>query len=216
MKNKKAVLLLSGGLDSATVLYIAKKKGYKIHCLIFDYGQRHKKEIKAAVKLARKSKSPYKIVKFTLPWQGSSLLDRKIKIPKKRSVSQIGKGVPSTYVPGRNTLFIAFAVSYAEVLGAGTIFIGANILDYSGYPDCRPGYFKIYERLIDAGTKKGKIKIKTPLIKKTKAQIIRIGTKLNVPYKLTWSCYSGKNKPCGKCDSCLLRRKGFREAGLTD
>lgn len=213
MRNKKAVVLLSGGLDSTTALYIARRQGYNVMCLIFDYGQRHSKEIEAAKRTAGDS---YKIIRFKLPWGGSSLLDRRIKIPRGRSVIKIQRGIPSTYVPARNTLFLAFGISCAESIGAEKIFIGANCLDFSGYPDCRPDYFKAYERLISLGTRVGRIKIESPLLKKTKAEIIRIGTSLGVPYESTWSCYMGGKRPCGECDSCILRAKGFKEAGIPD
>lgn len=213
MRNKKAVVLLSGGLDSTTTLYIARRQGYNITCLIFDYGQRHEREIEAAKRIAG---GPYKIIRFKLPWGGSSLLDRKMKIPRGRSLRDIQSGIPSTYVPARNTLFLAFAISCAEAIGAEKIFIGANCLDFSGYPDCRPDYFKAYEKLISQGTKVGRIKIEAPLLKKTKAEIIRIGTSIGVPYNLTWSCYMGGKRPCGECDSCVLRAKGFGEAGIPD
>lgn len=213
MKNKKAVVLLSGGLDSTTTLYIARRQGYNVMCLIFDYGQRHKKEIEAAKGIAGDS---YKLIRFKLPWGGSSLIDKKMQVPKGRSLRKIQRGIPSTYVPARNTIFLAFGISYAEAIGAEKIFIGANCLDYSGYPDCRPDYFKAYERLISLGTKLGKIGIEAPLLKKTKSEIIRIGTSLGVPYELTWSCYMGGKSPCGECDSCILRAKGFREAGIPD
>lgn len=216
MANNKAVVLLSGGLDSSTTLYIARRDGYQAYCLIFDYGQKHRKEIKSAKMIAEKVGCPYKIIKFKLPWGGSSLTDNRLKIPKRRSLREIGRRIPSTYVPARNTLFIAFAVSYAETIGAETIFIGANVIDFSGYPDCRPHYFKAYEKLISFGTKSGEIKIMTPLLKKSKAEIIRIGSSLGVPYELTWSCYVGGSRPCGTCDSCLLREKGFREAGIAN
>lgn len=216
MKNKKAVVLLSGGLDSTTTLYIARRQGYNVVCLIFDYGQRHKKEIFSAKRLARITGSSYEIIRFKLPWGGSSLLGRKLKIPKGRSLKEIQKGIPSTYVPGRNTLFLGFGISCAEAIGADSVFIGANSLDFSGYPDCRPDYFRAYKRLISVGTRVGGIEIKAPLLKKTKADIIRIGISLGVPYELTWSCYMGGRKPCGGCDSCLLRKKGFREAGIPD
>lgn len=216
MKDKKAVVLLSGGLDSATTLYIARRNGYKVFCLIFDYGQKHRREIESAKRVAKKIGRPYKIIKFRLPWGGSSLIDNKLKIPMGRSFKEIEEGIPSTYVPARNTLFIAFAISYAEAIGAEAIFIGTHCMDYSGYPDCRPEYLKAYENLIFKGTKLGKIKIKAPLLKKTKAEIIKIGASLGVPYELTWSCYTGGKRPCGGCDSCSLRRKGFREAGVPD
>lgn len=211
MKNKKAVVLLSGGLDSATVLYLAKKKGYNIICLIFDYGQRHRKEILAAKKIAGKAGCRFNVIKFSLPWKGSSLLDKKASLPRNRSLKTISEKIPSTYVPARNTLFIAFALSCAEAVGAKTIFIGANAIDFSGYPDCRNEYFKVYNKLIEKGTRAGDIKIEAPLIKMTKAEIIKTGMKLKVPYELTWSCYSGGNEPCLVCDSCLLRTRGFFE-----
>ncbi|MFH1074961.1 MAG: 7-cyano-7-deazaguanine synthase QueC [Candidatus Firestonebacteria bacterium] len=213
MANKKAVILLSGGLDSTTTLYYAKAKGYKCFCLLFDYGQRHKKELKAAVKLTRLNKCSYIIVKIALPWSKSALTDRKVKVPIKGK--QIGKEIPVTYVPARNTIFLSFAASYAESIGAKKIFIGANALDYSGYPDCRPNYIKAYEKAVNLGTKSGvtgkKLSIETPLINLTKAKIIKLGLKLKVPYELTWSCYKGEKKPCGVCDSCVLREKGFKE-----
>lgn len=213
---KKAIVLLSGGLDSITAAYIARKKGYDVSCLFFDYGQRHKKEARSAKRLAEFSSFEYKIIKFRLPWGGSSLLDKKIKVPRNRVLGKIQEEIPSTYVPARNTLFIAFAVSYAEAVGADSIFIGANAVDFSGYPDCRPGYFKAYRKLIKEGTRHGKIKIEAPLLSMTKAEIIKTGISLGVPYKLTWSCYMGGKIPCGACDSCILRKKGFREAGLRD
>lgn len=210
--SNKAIVLLSGGLDSTTTLYYAKKQGYKCHALIFDYGQRHKKEIRSAVRIAKAAKVPYQIIKIKLPWKGSSLLDTRSPLPVTRPIRTIGKGIPSTYVPGRNTIFLSFAVSYAEAIGAKAIFIGANAIDFSGYPDCRPGYYRAFQRVIGVGTKAKKIRIITPLIKLKKSQIIRLGRKLGAPLDQTWSCYRGGRKPCGVCDSCKLRERGFREA----
>ena len=215
---KKAIVLLSGGLDSATCLYYAKSKGFKPFALIFDYGQRHNREINNAKRLAKKMKCDYKLVKISLPWKGSSLLDKTKKIPENAKIDP--KSIPSTYVPARNIIFVSFAASYAESVGAEAIFIGANAVDYSGYPDCRPEFFQSYQTTLKRGLKTGvegkSVRIYTPLIKKTKAQIIRLGLKLKVPYELTWSCYKGGKKPCGKCDSCVLREKGFEDAGLKD
>ncbi len=205
----KAIVLLSGGLDSTTTLYFAKKQGYKCHALIFDYNQRHIREIRSAVKIAKAAKVPYQILKIKLPWKGSSLLDKNSKLPVNK---KIGRKIPSTYVPGRNTIFLSFAVSYAEAIRAKAIFIGANAIDFSGYPDCRPGYYRAFQRVIGEGTKAKRIRIITPLIKLKKSQIIRLGLKLGAPLDLTWSCYKGGKKPCGVCDSCKLRERGFREA----
>lgn len=207
----KAIVLLSGGIDSTTTLYYAKKQGYKCHALIFDYGQRHVREIRSAVRIARMAKVPYTILKIKLPWKGSSLLVTRYPLPVNRSMKTIGKGIPSTYVPGRNTIFLSFAVSYAEAIGAKAIFIGANAIDFSGYPDCRPGYYRAFQRVVGEGTKAKRIRIITPLIKLKKSQIIRLGLKLGAPLDLTWSCYRGGRHPCGVCDSCKLRERGFRE-----
>lgn len=217
---KEAIVLLSGGLDSATTLYIALDRSYKCHCLIFDYNQRHRKEIFQAKRIAKKAKCDYKVIKLSFPWQGSSLLDRKMQIPTDKNLSSISKDVPSTYVPVRNTIFISIAAGWAEAIGVDTIFIGANAIDFSGYPDCRPPYFESVNRLLQDGTKSGvegrPIRVETPLIDKKKSEIIKIGTRLMVPYELTWSCYEGGERPCLKCDSCLLRKKGFDEANLKD
>ena len=209
---RQAVVLLSGGLDSATVLYFAKAKGYTCRCLIFDYGQLHKKEIIQAAKIAKAGACGYKILKIDFPWKGSALLDAKIKVPEK-----ITRGIPATYVPARNIIFLSFALSFAEAIKAQAIFIGAHAQDYSGYPDCRPEFFKAFVKMARAGTVRGKsIRILAPLLNKNKAQIISIGQKLGVPFNLTRSCYRGEKLPCGKCDSCHYRAKGFKEAGLAD
>ncbi len=219
---KQAVVLLSGGLDSATTLYLAKKLGFRCLCLIFDYGQRHKREIQSAKKISRAANCPYKIININLPWRGSALLDKKIKIPKLANLRtcELANKIPSTYVPGRNIIFLSFALSCAEAIKAEAIFIGAHSQDYSGYPDCRAEFYQAFTKVIAKGTKAGaekkKIEIKTPLIYKNKAQIIKLGFKLGVPFNLTWSCYAGGKKPCGKCDSCYYRAKGFREAGMKE
>ena len=215
---KHAIVLLSGGVDSTTVLYHARRQGYKIHALIFDYGQRHKKEIERAKRIAQLSRSDYRVIKISFPWRGSALLDKKISLPQNRFI--IPDKIPVTYVPARNIIFLSFAASFAEAIGARAIFIGANAIDYSGYPDCRPEFFKAFQHMMAKGMKTGvegkTIKIYAPLIRKTKAQIVRLGLKLKVPFHLTWSCYKGGKKPCGRCDSCLLREKGFKEAGKED
>jgi 7-cyano-7-deazaguanine synthase len=223
MKNKKpsrkAVVLLSGGLDSAVTLYFARKNGFKPFCLIFDYGQRHKKEVSFARRLALKAGCQFKIVKICLPWKGSSLLDSRIKDTRTLGYQDTGN-IPSTYVPARNIIFLSFALSYAEAIGSETIFIGAHAQDYSGYPDCRPEFFKAFAQVIKTGTKAGVekrgIRVIAPLLNKSKADIIRLGSYLGVPFKLTWSCYSGGKSPCGKCDSCYYRAEGFKESGLRD
>lgn len=218
---KTAVILLSGGLDSATTLFFAKKKGYRCYCLIFDYGQRHRREIESAKRIAQSANCPCETLKINLPWKGSSLLDNKLKIPQGHEPRAKRLNViPSTYVPARNIIFLSFALSFAEAIKAEAIFIGANALDYSGYPDCRPKFYDDFTKIIKSGTKTGverrPIRIITPLISKTKAKIIELGVKLGVPYELTWSCYRGARYPCGKCDSCRFRAKGFRQAGKAD
>ena len=214
----KAIVLFSGGLDSTTLLYYVQSQKYQPYCLIFDYGQRHRKEIEHAKRLARKLHCEFQVVKIALPWQGSSLLDKTMALPQREQINP--KEIPSTYVPARNIIFLSFAVSWAEALGANAVFIGANAIDYSGYPDCRPEFFNAFQRTLKKGLKSGvegnDIKIYAPFLRKTKAQIIRLGMKFKVPYHLTWSCYEGGRTPCGKCDSCLLRRRGFEEAGYTD
>jgi len=207
---KKAIVLLSGGIDSSTTLYIAQHQGYKPLCLIFDYHQRHRREIKSAKKIAQSITADYKILKISLPESKSSLLNPNISLKPGK------KKIPLTYVPARNIIFLSYAVSYAESYGISAIFIGANQIDYSGYPDCRETFISAFNRMIGEGTQKKKIKVIAPLIKMTKGEIIKLGMKLKVPYHLTWSCYAGGEKPCLKCDSCKIRLKGFREAGIKD
>jgi len=214
---KKAIVLLSGGLDSTTLLYYVKSKKYEPLCLIFDYGQRHKKEIIQAKKIAELTNSKYYIVKFKLDWSGSSLIDIRKKLPYHK-ISEIGKTktFPSTYVHGRNTIFLSFAISLAEARKIKDIFIGANEVDFSGYPDCRKGYFSAWEKLLESLGLKNKVNIIAPFLRMSKKEIICLGMKLKVPYGLTWSCYFGGSRPCGKCDSCVLRAKGFKDAGFYD
>ncbi len=225
MARGKAVILVSGGLDSATCLALAKKQGYDLYALTLSYGQRHKAELKAARKVAKtyRVKRHLELEVPLTAFGGSALTDGKIRVPKRRSLAAMGKGIPPTYVPARNTVFLSMALAWAESLGAEHLFIGVNALDYSGYPDCRPEFIRAFEKLAKLATKKGvegkwKLRIHTPLIRMTKAQIIRTGRRLGMDYGLTHSCYDPKpnGKACGFCDSCLLRAKGFREAGAVD
>jgi 7-cyano-7-deazaguanine synthase len=219
-RSKKAVVLLSGGLDSATVLYWALDKGWQPQALIFDYGQRHSREIASAKALCKKTGVAYDVIPVKLPWRGSSLLDKASALPIAKSTRDIGAQIPSTYVPGRNTLFLSYGLSCAEAIGAEAVMIGANALDYSGYPDCRPDFISAMSKVFKLGTKAGRqgkpIRIVAPLLKLSKSQIVKLGIRLGVPYQMTWSCYRGGKKPCGTCDSCLLRAKGFKKAGLKD
>lgn len=216
---KKAVCLLSGGLDSSTAIAIAKDEGYELYALSFDYGQLHTRELNSARDLARYYGVKEHVVYRLQNFGGSALVDRKMEMPVDRKEEEM-TDIPASYVPARNTVFLSIALGWAEVLDADAIFIGVNALDYSGYPDCRPEFIEAYQRMADLATKKGveggKIEIKAPLLEMTKADIIRKGMELGVPYELTWSCYKGGGKACGRCDSCLLRLKGFREAGYSD
>ena len=221
---EREVVLLSGGLDSATTLAIARAEGFATHALSFDYGQRHRAELTAARKVAESlSVAEHRIVTLDLRAFGGSALTDDIAVPKGRSDAEMGDGIPVTYVPARNTIFLAYALAYAEVIGAADIFIGVNALDYSGYPDCRSEFIAAFETMANLATKVGvegalRLRIHTPLIAWTKAEIIRRGTALGVDFSLTHSCYdpSPEGFACGECDSCRLRRKGFQEAGLDD
>ena len=222
--NPKAVVLLSGGLDSATTLAIARSEGYDTYALSFRYGQRHECEIEAARRVAQQiGAQEHRIVEFDLRAFGGSALTAGLPVPKGRNSREISTGIPITYVPARNTIFLAFALAWAEVLEAHHIFIGVNAIDYSGYPDCRPEYLAAFERLAALATKAGvedrpKLEIHAPLVHFSKAEIIRAGSRLGVDHSLTSSCYdpSPTGAPCGECDACLLRQKGFAEAGIDD
>ena len=218
----KAVILLSGGLDSSTVLYQALADGCECCAISFDYQQRHRKELNSAREVAKKAGVvEHQVIKFDLrQWGGSALTDNSIDLPQERSLEEMSQNIPVTYVPARNTIFLSFAVSYAETIAAERIYIGVNALDYSGYPDCRPDYIQAMQSVFRLGTKQGRegnpINIITPLIDLKKTEIIQLGNKLGVPWDLTWSCYSGGDVACGVCDSCRLRLAAFAELGLTD
>ncbi len=219
---KKALVLLSGGVDSSTTLAIARAEGYQCYALSFDYAQRHRVELEAARRVAQAlGVQRHLIIRFDLSEiGGSALTEKEISVPKDREEDQ---SIPVTYVPARNTIFLSFALSWAEVVGAEDIFIGANSVDYSGYPDCRPEYLRAFEEMANLATKvavegRMKFKIKAPLLYMTKAEIIKRGIELGLDYSLTWSCYdpTPEGRPCGHCDSCLFRAKGFKEAGVED
>ena len=222
--SKKAIVLLSGGLDSTTTLAIARDQGYETYAMSFRYGQRHTVELQCAKEVANTLGVKQRtIVDIDLRTFGGSALTADIKVPKDRSDAEMGDGIPITYVPARNTIFLSYALAWAEVLAADTIFIGVNAIDYSGYPDCRPEYIAAYQAMANLATQAGvegktKLKIRAPLIDKTKAEIIQIGAALGVDYSLTLSCYDpdADGRACGGCDSCLLRKKGFKEAGIPD
>lgn len=223
MKRKKAVVLLSGGIDSATALAFAVRDGYEPCVMTFKYGQRHSLELIAAEKIASSMNVTRRIeVEIDLRSIGGSALTDNIEVPKDRTAESIAGGIPVTYVPARNTIFLSYALAWAEVLGAHDIFIGVNAVDYSGYPDCRPEFIESFERLANLATKEGveghPFTIHAPLIHMTKAEIIKAGTLLGVDYSLTLSCYDPftDGLSCGRCDSCLLRKKGFKDAGISD
>jgi 7-cyano-7-deazaguanine synthase len=224
LEGKRAICLLSGGLDSATCLAIARQKGYECYCLSFDYGQRHRVELEAARRIAgHLGAQEHQVVRFDLRAFGGSALTADMEVPKHRGESEMSSAIPVTYVPARNTIFLSFALAYAEVAGAADIFIGVNAIDYSGYPDCRPEFIRAFEEMANLATKAGVegtivIKIQAPLQMLTKADIVRKALELGLDVSLTHSCYDPdeSGRPCGSCDSCVLRRKGFEEAGATD
>ena len=220
----KAVCLLSGGLDSSTCLALARRDGFACYAITFDYGQRHKFELEAAARVAAALGVERRlVVKIGLDVFGGSALTADLAVPKSRSLDEMSRGIPVTYVPARNTIFLSLALAWAEVIESADIFIGVNALDYSGYPDCRPEYIEAYERMANLATRAGveghtRLKIHTPLIGFSKAQIVTLARELGVPFGLTHSCYDPGpgGRPCGACDACLLRRKGFEEAGIED
>jgi 7-cyano-7-deazaguanine synthase len=222
-RKRKAIVLLSGGLDSATALAIARARGFDCYALSFRYGQRHSVELAAARRVARAlGAREHKVATIDLRTFGGSALTSDLAVPKGRSLNAMSRGIPITYVPARNTIFLSFALAWAEVLGATDIFIGVNALDYSGYPDCRPGFIRAFERTANQATRLGaegrRIRLHAPLMRMDKAAIVRAGLRLGVDYALTTSCYDPgpRGRPCGRCDACLLRAKGFREAGVRD
>ncbi len=220
---KRAVVLLSGGLDSATTLAICRAEDFEVHALSFRYGQRHAREIAAAEKVAHSlGAKEHRIAEIDLRLFGGSALTSDLPVPKERATAEMATAIPTTYVPARNTIFLAYALAYAESLGAADIFIGANAVDYSGYPDCRPEFIRAFEQLANLATRAGvegkRYKIHAPLLAMTKAEIIQRGHSLGVDFSLTHSCYdpTPEGLACGECDSCQLRRRGFRAAGLED
>jgi 7-cyano-7-deazaguanine synthase len=220
----RAVCLLSGGLDSSTCLALAIREGYECYALSIDYGQRNQVELEAAAKVAASlGATRHMVIPVDLRLLSHSALTGQIEVPKGRSAAEIGHGIPLTYVPARNTIFLSLALAWAEVLGAADVFIGVNALDYSGYPDCRPEYIEAFERMANLATRAGvegltRIRIRTPLIQLSKAQIVSLAHELDVDCRLTHSCYDPgpDGRPCGECDACQLRSKGFKEAGLVD
>ncbi len=223
MATPKAVVLLSGGMDSATAAAVALDRGFEVYALSFRYGQRHARELEAAKRVAeRLGLRRHVVLDIDLRAFGGSALTGDLEVPKDMPLERIGSTIPATYVPARNTIFLSFALGWAETLGAADIFIGANALDYSGYPDCRPEYIEAFERMANlatrAGVEGGHLRIHAPLISLSKAEIIRLGSGLGVEFDLTWSCYdpTPEGAACGRCESCTLRRKGFREAGVAD
>lgn len=220
----KAVCLVSGGLDSAVCLALARREGFECYALSFDYGQRHRVELEAAARVAANlGAARHSVARIDLRLFGGSALTAEIDVPKGRSTAEMAGRIPITYVPARNTIFLSFALAWAETLGAADVFIGVNALDYSGYPDCRPEYIEAFERMANLATRAGvegatRLRIHTPLIRLSKARIVKLGADLGVDFSLTHSCYDpdSRGRACGACDSCLLRAKGFAEAGIAD
>jgi 7-cyano-7-deazaguanine synthase len=219
----RAVVLLSGGLDSSTCLAVARRDGFEAHALSVNYGQRHRTELDRARRVARAmGAADHRVVRVDLStFGGSALTDAGVAVPKDRPARAMASGIPVTYVPARNTVLLALALAHAETLGASDVYVGVNAIDYSGYPDCRPAFIRAFERLARVATKAGvegrPLHIRAPLLRLTKAGIIRLGTSLGVPYRLTLSCYDPvRGRACGRCDACELRRKGFAEAGVPD
>jgi len=210
--NKYAVILLSGGIDSTACLYYARQR-FNLSALIFDYGQRHRKEIDAARSIAGRLHIPYRVVTLDLHWVTSALTSKSMPVPKKRNL--LAQGIPTTYVPGRNILFLSYAVSFADNFNYRDIFIGAHTQDYSGYPDCRGEFISAFEKAVNRGIK-NRVTIHAPFLKMGKSEIIKIGLRLKVPFHLTWSCYEGGKTPCLTCDSCRYRIEGFRKLGMED
>ncbi|BDC35943.1 MAG: 7-cyano-7-deazaguanine synthase QueC [Candidatus Methanoliparum thermophilum] len=217
-KSKKAVVLLSGGLDSSTLAYFVKNMNYEVYAVSFDYGQRHRRELDAAEKIGKLvGVKDHKFIKIDLRSIGGSALTSDIDIPNKKNVEEIldSKDIPITYVPARNTIFLSIAIAYAEVIDADVVFYGANCIDYSGYPDCRPEFIDAFNNLVKLGTKKGvegrTIRIEAPFLFYTKKDIVKTALNLGVPIEMTWSCYDDGDKPCGRCDSCILRENAIKE-----
>ena len=211
---KTGVILLSGGIDSVTTLYFAKKYDYKLTALIFDYNQRHSREIDCAKKIARINNVRYHIVCVDFPWTKSSLTRKEVNVPLNRDLKS--REIPPTYVSGRNIIFLSYAVSLAESIKAKKIFIGAHVQDYSGYPDCRPEFLQAFQYAAKAGLKTKDIEIVAPLVNKNKKEIIQMGLSLGVPFQYTWSCYQGARTPCARCDSCRFRIAAFKELRMKD
>jgi 7-cyano-7-deazaguanine synthase len=220
---QRAVVLLSGGLDSSTCLAVARAEGLEAHCLSVNYGQRHMGELARARRIARAlGAADHRVVRVDLStFGGSALTDRAIAVPKGRSAARMGGDIPVTYVPARNTVLLALALAHAETIGAEDVFLGVNAIDYSGYPDCRPAFLRAFEKVARVATRAGvegrPLRIRAPLLRLSKAEIVRLGTSLGVPYRMTLSCYDPvRGRACGRCDACRLRRKGFADAGVPD